>query len=333
MQMIIKYTLSFLIFVLFLIFIWFFWGSPKKSEKMYWGANFSLKQATFLDLDPKEVYLAMLDDLRIRNLKISVHWDLMQPESNIYDFTDLDWQVAEAEKRNINLILAIGMKTPRWPECHLPQWAMNLSKKEQQQKILTYLETIVLRYKNSSTISMWQVENEPFLQFGACPWSDEGFLKKEVALVKQLDPERKIIITDSGEMSTWTRVAQIGDVVGFTTYRNVWQDQLKFYLSYSPWITPMCYYRRAEIVQNFYNKKVIGTELQAEPWCPNSVWNTSIEEQQKTMSLSKLQESIAFAKSTGIDTYYLWGAEWWYWMKTKQNHGEYWQEIKNIISE
>ena len=60
---------------------------------MYWGANFSLKQATFLDLDPKEVYLAMLDDLRIRNLKISVHWDLMQPESNIYDFTDCNYTV------------------------------------------------------------------------------------------------------------------------------------------------------------------------------------------------------------------------------------------------
>jgi hypothetical protein len=328
-----KYILFLLFLGLLALIIWFFWGSPKKSEKITWGVNFSLKQAIFLELDSKELYLSLLDDLNFKNVKISLHWDLMQPKEDEYDFTELDWQVAVAEKRNVNLTLAIGMKTPRWPECHLPQWAINLTKEQQQQKILEYLEVVVLRYKNSSALYMWQVENEPFFKFGACPWSDENFLKKEIALVKQLDPNHPILITDSGEMSTWNRAAQLGDAIGFTTYRTVWQDQLKFYFCYDPWISPMYYYRRAQFIEKIYHKKAIGVELQAEPWCKDSVMRTPIEEQEKTMSLAQLKKAIQFAKDTKIDTYYFWGAEWWSWMKTKQNHPEYWNEIKQLISE
>lgn len=333
MENIIKYIFVFFVLLVFIFFIWLCWGQPKRAEKMTWGVNFSLKQAIFLELDPQELYLAILDDLKAKNVKISVHWDITEPQEKQYDFKDLDWQVAEAEKRNVNLILAIGMKTPRWPECHLPQWAMNLNKQQQQDKILKYLETTVLRYKDSSAISAWQVENEPFFKFGACPWSDEAFVKKEVALVKKLDPEHKVLITESGEMSFWNKAAKIGDLVGFTTYRQVWNDQFKTYASYDPWISPMFYYRRAELIKTLFGKKAIGIELQAEPWCPNSVMHTSIEEQQQTMSLAQLKKAINFAKDTGIDTYYLWGAEWWYWMKNKQNHPEYWQEAQKVISE
>ena len=333
MQTILKYLIALPIFIFLVLIIWLFFGSPKKAEKITWGVNFSVKQSDFLELDPKENYLAILDDLKAKNIKISVHWDLIEPENNVYDFKDLDWQVIEAQKRDVNLILAIGMKTPRWPECHLPQWAWNLNKEEQQNEILKYLEEIVFRYKDYSNISAWQVENEPFFKFGSCPWSDESFLKKEVLLVKQLDPPRPIIITDSGEISTWNKAAKIGDLVGFTTYRNVWQEQVKGYFSYNPWLTPMFYSRRAQLVKQIYHKKAIGIELQAEPWCRNSIMNASLKEQEKTMSLDHFKQVISFARNTGIDTYYFWGAEWWHWMKTKQGHPEYWEEAKKVFSE
>jgi len=50
------------------------------------------------------------------------------------------------------LFLVIGMKTPRWPECHIPSWAGNMAKEEQQESILKYLETIVLRYRDEPSI-------------------------------------------------------------------------------------------------------------------------------------------------------------------------------------
>jgi hypothetical protein len=45
------------------------------------------------------------------------------------------------------------------------------------------------------------MENEPFFSFGQCPKIDQDFLKKEIELVRLLDPINQIIISDSGEFS------------------------------------------------------------------------------------------------------------------------------------
>jgi hypothetical protein len=112
------------------------------------------------------------------------------------------------------------MKTPRWPECHIPEWAKLQSKEEQQAAILDFLKEIVARYDSSKAIVRWQVENEPFFPFGECPWVDKEFLKKEVALVKSLDSKnRPVVVTDSGEGSLWIQAAKIGDIAGTTMYK------------------------------------------------------------------------------------------------------------------
>jgi len=49
------------------------------------------------------------------------------------------------------------------------------------------------------------------------------------------------------------------------------------------------------------------------------------------MNLERFQINIEFSKKTGLDTFYLWGAEWWYWMKIKQNQPEIWQEAKKLF--
>ncbi len=310
--------------------VYFFIGFANQSRNMTWGVNFSVKQTDFLKLDSRETYSAILNDLGAKNIKISVYWDLIEKEKGVYDFSELDWQVAEAKKHKANVILSIGMKVPRWPECHLPIWARDISKSEQQAEILNMLKEVVLRYKDSPALTMWQVENEAFFKFGACPWTDEEFLKKEIAFVKLNDPNHKIIVTDSGELSFWIKASQMGgDIVGVTTYKKVWQQQAHLYVSYP--LSPVFYNRRAEIVKNIFNKKVIGVELQAEPWCANSIMNSSLEEQKKTMNLNQFKENIEFAKDTGIDTFYFWGTEWWYYMKTVYDDSSIWDEAKKIF--
>jgi len=88
-----------------------------------------------LGLDDRETYLAILDDLKAQKVKISVHWDLLEKKDDKFDFSELDWQMAEAEKRNVQVLLAVGMRTPRWPECHIPDWAKNMTKEEQEENI------------------------------------------------------------------------------------------------------------------------------------------------------------------------------------------------------
>ncbi len=330
MASILKYILWPLVILAILFIAYFFIGFAKPAKKVTWGVDFSFKQTDFLKIDEHETYLAILDDLGAKNVKISVYWDLLEKDKGKYDFSDLDWLMKEAEKRNVNVVLAIGMKVPRWPECHLPEWAWNLDKDGQQQEILGMLDTIVSRYKDSPSLSAWQVENEPFLNFGACPWVDSNFLRNEISFVKEKDPKHPVIVTDSGELSFWLRASSTNaDILGVTTYKKVWQQQLHLYMSY---IYPSVFYsRRAGIVENLFYKKVIGSELQAEPWCANSVMNSSLAEQAKTMNLEQFKNNVKFAENTGIDTFYFWGPEWWYYMKTVNNDSSIWDEAKKLF--
>ena len=130
----------------------------------------------------------------------------------------------------VKLIMVVGMKTGRWPECHLPGWVTDMSKEERESEVLEYLQEMVLRYGGSSTIISWQIENEPFFPFGECPWYDKEFLGEEIRLVKSLS-ERPVIISDTGEWSLWFRAAKLGDIVGTTMYRRVWAKDFKFYFT------------------------------------------------------------------------------------------------------
>ena len=323
-----KIILGILIFLL--VFAgYLFLGSPPQAEEITWGVNFSQKHSQNLGLNWRENYLALLEDLNAKNLKVSAHWDLLEPEKDRYFFEDLDWQILEAENHNAKILLVIGMKSGRWPECHIPEWAKNLNKEEQQKEILEMLDKIVLRYRDRVSVNMWQVENEPFFPFGECPWVDKNFLKKEINLVKSLDPNHPIIISDSGEGSFWIQAAQLGDIVGTTMYKRVWFRQLRVYIHYP--FPPTFYWRKAQIIKNFFGKKVICIEFQAEPWGPKLLYDLPLEEQEKTMNLEQFKKNIEFAKKTGFDTIYLWGGEWWYWMKEKQNQPEIWQEAKKLF--
>ena len=324
-----KIILCVLIFLL-LVIGFFFVGSPPRAEKIVWGVNFSQKHAEGLGLDWQQTYSALIDDLGAKNIKLATYWDLIEKEEGNYDFTDLDRQIGEAEQKEVSLLLVIGMKSPRWPECHIPEWAKGLNKEEQQENILELLEKTVLRYSSSPAVTMWQIENEPFFPFGECPWVDKEFLKEEVELVKSLDKEKRpVLISDSGEGSFWIQAAKLGDIVGTTMYRKVWFRQLEVYVTYP--LRPVFYARKAEIIEKLFGKEVICVELQAEPWGPELLYTSPLSEQEKTMNLEQFQKNIEFARRTGFDRFYLWGAEWWYWMKEKQEQPAIWQEAERLF--
>lgn len=322
-----KMTIFILLGIFLILVIYFFVGFSSKRENISWGANFSQKHAQTLGLDWKKAYIEIMDDLGVKRLKLGTYWDYIEWEKGQYSFADLDWQIKEAEKRDVEIILVIGMKTPGWPECHIPRWAKDLSKREQQIEILKYLEQIVLRYKDSQAIRYWQVENEPFFPFGNCLWRDKKFLKKEIELVKSLD-SRKIIISESGEFPLWFKAAKYGDIVGVTMYRKVWFKELNSYIVYP---FPATFYKRkASLIKTLFGKEVIGVELQAEPWGPFPVYNLPMAEQEKSMSLERFKKNVAFAQKVGFSENYFWGVEWWYWMK-ENNQPEIWNEAQQLF--
>ena len=296
------------------------------------GVTFSQKYAEELDLDWKEVYSASLEDLKIKKYRLSAYWDIMEPEKDKYDFSDLDWQIAQAEKNKAEVILAIGHRLPRWPECHWPKWIYQVEEKERQEELQELLELLVNRYKESESIVMWQVENEPFLKvFGECPRQNLNYLQDNIDLVKSLD-DRSIVITESGELSTWIPGAKRADYVGTSMYRVVWNKAFG-YFSYD-WLPASFYAIKARIVKKFFPvNDIFISEMQMEPWTPGMpLLKTSFEEQAKSMSLGRFRKNLAYAEKTGMTPVYLWGVEWWYWLK-EQGDSSIWKEAKMIWEE
>jgi len=319
-----KHKILFAIFIIILIYLslWFFDFS---NQNQIFGITFSANYAKSLGLDPKETYLTILNELNFKKLRLVAYWPEIQPEKNKFNFDDLDFQINEAEKRNKEIILAIGFRVPRWPECHIPNWAQNLNQDDFKKELLTYLKNVIEHYKNNKAIIAWQVENEPFLEvFGICPKPDKNLFNTELSLVRNLD-NRPILIADSGELSTWFNTSGKSEIFGTTLYRIVWNKYTGYFKHYIP---PIIYTLRAFIVEKFTpTKKVIIAELQAEPWIPNS--NISLEKQAQSFTLSDFKNNISFARKTGISEIYLWGAEWWYLQKLN-NNPSYWEEAKKL---
>ncbi len=303
-------------------------------HKPQYGVTFSPRYATELGLDPKESYVKMLSQLSIPAIRLPLYWNEFEPTAEQFQTEDFTFYLNEAEKANSKVIVALGYKAPRWPECYPPDWARNLSREQLQEKILLMLHKAVVTYKDHPAVAGWQVENEPFLAFGDCPAQNPltfDFVKKEIALVKSLD-HKPILVTDSGEISSWMQAMKLGDYFGTTMYRQVWNP----YFGWFDYPLPAFFYNaKAWIIQKLTGtdpKKIIVSELQTEPWVPDQQeliqWN--IDEQYKAFPPKKMLSHIEFAQSTGFQEVYLWGVEWWIWMD-KNGYPDYLTKAKEIF--
>jgi len=69
--------------------------------------------------------------------------------------------------------------------------------------------------------------------------------------------------------------------------------------------------------------KTIVIELQAEAWF-KTLWvaEAPIEMQKAHFPAETLRDNVKYARRTHFPQVYLWGVEWWYWMKAR-GHPEY----------
>lgn len=317
--------------LVFLFLVWLISLLAPKAQKIEYGVTFSQPYAESLGLDWKQTYLNMLKDLKPETVRISAYWNLVEGQKGQYYFDDVDFQVDEAAKAGSKIVLAVGRRLPRWPECHDPSWLNKLSKEELENSQLAYVAAVVERYQNRPGIDAWQVENEAFLStFGECPPLDSDLLDSEIALVKKTDPTRKIIITDSGELNFWLYASARGDVFGTTLYRYVYSDIFNRY--WTNHLPPLFYRFKAGLVRLLHPGKPIAImELQAEPWTPEGVLLTSVDEQMITMNMENFKFITKLAKDTGFSPNVLWGVEWWYYMKEKHNRPEFLDYAKELM--
>ena len=298
----------------------------KKTSPIAYGVTFSTEYASSLGLDWRQTFIALLDDLGARHFRINAYWSEIEAHQGTFVFDNLDFQLDEIAKRGGKAILAVGRKLPRWPECHDPAWVQKLPKKEIEERLLKLVRIVAERYRDHLAVDKWQVENEIVFPFGDCPnWLGLDSLQKEIDIVRSIS-DKPIVVTDSGEWTPWIPMAWYGDILGSSLYLEAWNDLI----GHVPFPIKPGYYQFKAWLVSPWKKEIIFTELQAEPWGPKSVQQMSVEEAGKFFSLEKMRQRIQFSRDVGFSEVYLWGEEWWYWMKL---HGDpsYWYEGKKVF--
>lgn len=301
--------------------------STQADKPLRYGATFIPRYAEYFGLDPEETMQAMIDELGIRQFRLVSYWDDGEPTKGTYDFSELDWQFRLAEESGSKVSLAIGLRQPRWPECHMPTWANNLPKEEWAALLKIYMGQVIDRYKDSPALESYQLENEYFLKvFGICPDHSRSRLIDEYNYVKAKDSSKPLIVSRSNNGVGLPIGDPRPDISAVSVYKRVWDKTVtKRYFEYP---FPAWFYASlaggGKIVMG---RDLIIHELQTEAWLPAGYQMNDIDdipEQNKSLDAGRLKNRIEYGRATGMKEIYLWGVEWWYWRKTVANDPSLW---------
>ena len=302
-----------------------------RDEPLQLGATFISSYAEYFDLNAKETLSAILGDLNVKHLRLVSYWSAHEKTKGTYDFSDLDWQFKMAEERGATITLALGLRQPRWPECHMPSWTVQEQDSQWIPELQKYIEVTVDRYKNSPALVSYQLENEYFLTaFTRCRENSRERLVNEYQAVRAHDPLHQISMNLSSDFGI-----SIGkpdpDLYGMALYQRVYESRfLKRYITYPypSWL----YAGRAGFQEFAKGKPAFIHEMQAEPWGPTVVKEMSLAEQDKSMSAELFRDRFQYVFDTGIRKIDMWGAEWWYWRKIHFNDPSLWNTAKDTLA-
>jgi beta-galactosidase GanA len=278
---------------------------------------------------------AMINDLGFKRLRLVTYWKIGEPQEGTYDFSEFDWQMKLAEEKGVKVSLSLGLRQPRWPECHLPTWAMGKPVSEWEPQLKAYIRAIVERYKHSPALDSYQLENEYFLKvFGECPDFSRQRLVDEYNLVKSIDPDHTLVVSMSNNAIGTPIYAPTPDEWAISIYKRVWDKTLtKRYFEYP---IPAWYYGfRAGWTELTRHRNSFIHELQAEAWVPDNlgtIKDVSVEEQDKSMDAARLHDRFEYGRATGMKTFDMWGVEWWYWRKQMKNDPSLWNAARQEIA-
>ncbi|NBU33270.1 hypothetical protein EB118_01765 [bacterium] len=304
-----------------------------KNEPLRIGATFIPNYAEYFGLDPQVTMQKMIDELGIRQFRLVSYWKDIEKQPGQYDFSSLDWQFSKVQATGGRVSLAIGLRQPRWPECHAPTWAEQMPLEEWYPKLKIFMQKVIERYGNNPVLESYQLENEFFMTvFGICPDHSRWRLEDEHSYVKSLDSNTPIIVSRSNNWIGLPLGDPRPDRFGISVYKRVWDKSLtKRYYEYP---LPAWFYAGlaggAEILTG---KDMVIHELQAESWLPEgmSMKTAPLSEINKSINSKRLKDRIKYAEATGMRDIYLWGPEWWLYLKEKRNYPDLWVTAKTEL--
>ena len=273
-----------------------------------YGVSFSVKQCRKFGIEPEATLHWLINEMGFRRFRLMSYWDEIERNQGTFNFAELDRQIQHVIDADGVITLSIGVKQPRWPEYHWPEWAWNLPRQYRDQALMTFVETVVNRYKGNPRILTWHLENEALLTgFGEHIDIDRKRLRKEYELVKKLDPKRPLILSTSAAWGI-PIIGPIPDVSAFSYYLIRWKDTKYTTTFHFAWIHRW----RAHIIKLLWRKPSFIHELQMEPWGPKDIWEMEPDQQDASMGRAQMAKNFKHGKATKLYPLDLWGGEWWY---------------------
>lgn len=287
------------------------------------GTTFSYRHLNYLKLNMDE---SLNDLLRMRFdlVRIGVHWDDIEHEHGIFDFSHIRKILDFCERNGQDVVLAIGMKAPRWPEFYLPRFLKNKNPNEIESDVLKYIEKTIKELSGYNCIKYFQVENESMDPSGpdklTIPFN---ILKKEAELISSLD-SRPIIVNlwgnDLTKRNLLLKTTEIADVIGIDLYYKT--------PSIIGYHGPKDSDTQIKEILKSLNKPFWFTELQAEPWEKNE--DIAFSDNPPSINSSLLRQNFDRAKSMHPAAILLWGFEYWLYKK-KKGDLRLWNTVQEIV--
>lgn len=332
------------------------------------GTSFRPLQAEGLGLQPRATLSTLLEH-PYELIRLAALWNRMEPAPDEFDPSHLDWQVEAAERAGKQVILAVGaVKNFGYPEFFVPKHLLpaplpegtlvsEASHPELLEAAVGFVAQVVERYSPRASVVAWQVEHEAVDPLGVeHSWRlATGFVKREMAEVRRLDPGRPILLNGFLPMSApvaaqqWWRTRDQGDslslaeeaaeiigvdvypchalgaVGGLTAYLDAgdhaWRERA----------------RRVVKQAGARGRRLMISEGQAEPWeavtTPPSPPGQAMASCPPERVIDNYNRCIVLARESGaaLDAYLFWGAE--YWLLRRQAGDEsYLGAFRRIVS-
>lgn len=298
-------------------------------ENPEWGVSFSPKYAQEFGNDWQTNLIALLDDMGIKHYRLMSYWDEIEPEKGKIDFADLDWQINEIAQRGGTVSLAVGLRQPRWPECHAPDWT-SADDPGWQDDLYNYLGKVIEHYADNPTVTSWQLENEyKNVWFGMCSAFGDSTDRAidEMQIIR--DRSDKPIYMSLSDQFGLPLGEPTPDKYGVSIYGRFYWDAIDHYFAYPN--VEWWHRFRHFMIGVVKDRDTFVHEMQMEPWAKDATFLTSTEEQDKSMSADMIPKRFEYIKRIDSEEIYLWGGEWWYW-RLQQGDDTIWNTVKSEIN-
>ncbi len=312
------------------------------------GISFRPLQAEGFGLEPRAA-LATLLRHPYELIRLAALWNRMEQAPGVFDFSPLDWQVDAAEQAGKHVIIGLGaVKNFGYPEFFVPKHHLptplpegSLVSEASHPDLLTaalaFVARVVDRYRDHEPVVAWQVEHEAVDPLGVeHSWRlATGFVKREIAEVRRVDPKRPILLNGFLPMSlpvaaqqSWrTRdqgdslalAEEAADIIGVDFYPSHALGAAGEWTVYLDAKVHAWRERARHLVKRSgaQGRRLMIAEGQAEPWeavtIPPNPTGRAMASCPPERVIENYNRCLALASESRspLDAYLFWGAEYW----------------------